>query len=190
MHLPSRIFSRTRSPLRSTSLANCSLWKQRNSLWFNFCVWYFFLSSHSANYMAHNNMICHPMCNWIYVFLGSHSNVYVSVAHIFEFNKNSFAHSDQARALWKKEKFLCLFFSVDILSVFPKSNVFIQKKIIIETKKNYALHINYILDNIQCWFNKYASTVGLLLIYVKYTQMPIIILCFDFYCCNQQTVTL
>lgn len=41
----------------------------------------------------------------------------------------------------------------------------------------------------QCWFNKYASTVGLFLIYDKYTQMPIVILCFDFYCCKRQTAS-
>lgn len=118
-----------------------------------------------ANYMAHNNMICHPCACRIYVFL-VHIPTRTLSHHRFSIKKFIWNCAECAATQWKEK--LC---SVSRWIFFSSEAVFAQKPC--TPSKLHSRHK-------QCWFNKYASTVGLLLIYDKYTQMLIVILRFAF----------
>lgn len=102
------------------------------------------------------------MCIPIYVFL-----IHILLRTL----RNIFSIKIHLQTVWqpkilkqKKEK-------EKLFSVFSILSVFTRKK------RTNKLHIG----RSQCWFNKYATTVGLLLIYDKYTQMHIIILPFGIF---------
>lgn len=129
-----------------------------------------------ANYMAlNNNMICHPCASEFMFCLVTFQCVR---CRILNFSINSFANCPEPPSKRKTQR-----------DEHEKRNFFFLISLyanVLSSNKNrtYKLHIGHC----QCWFNKYASTVGLLLIYDKYTQMPIIILRFQILLL--QTVTL
>lgn len=178
-HLNSRIFDLdTVLPLRVHFVSNWFLFRilrfgvcalsceyAMDQFSYGFCV----------NYMAHNNMKCHPMCIRIYV-LFTFRRV---CCRISDFNKNFICKlyapvwpNQQQRKQKEKFKFFFRFIHFSLNEHNEPKNA------------NTQITCSTLAER---WFNKYALTVGLLLIYDKYTQMPIIILCFDaFYCCTNK----